>query len=40
MLPVTCNYFKCSSHIAARNITYLVKYNTENVMTRKGNVWQ
>jgi hypothetical protein len=37
-LAATCNDLKCSSHIAGRNITNLLKYNTDDVMTGKGNV--
>jgi hypothetical protein len=37
-LPATCNDLKCSSDIAGRNITNLVKYNTDNVVNGKGNV--
>ena len=39
-LPATSNDLKCSSHIAGRNITNLLKYNTNNVMTGKGNIWE
>jgi hypothetical protein len=37
-LAGTCNDLKCSSDIAGRNITNLVKYNTDNVVNVKGNV--
>ena len=40
MLHATSNDLNCSSHIAAWNITYLQKYNTANVMTGKGNIWE